>query len=117
MQRIIGGVCILFGFVQAYVSLSHVFITMPKLMKLYSDLAVDLPKNLSTSYIYAFSLLLVGIIGVIIGLGNFGFIFKDKSAQLFKYGIVFLVFSFVLSGFLSAIMVSSIVTPLYSFAK
>ncbi len=117
MKKIVGLINLFFGIVEILIGIPYILFTIPKLLKMYDDLKVDLPYNPASAYLYAAFLILLGLVNVLVGLGNFSVIFKNKSDLFYKIGILFVIFSLIISGMAVSRMVYTTISPIYNLTN
>jgi len=116
MKKVVGLINLLFGIVEILVGIPYILFTIPKLLKMYENLNVDLPYNPSTAYLYPAFLILLGLINVLVGLGNFNILFKNKSELIYKVGMFLVILSFIITGLVISNMVNSMINPIYNLS-
>lgn len=105
MSKLVGLINFFFGIIVLRISVPYVLFTIPKLVDMYADAEVpywlkggELPYSSNTIYLFPTLLILLGLINVVVGLGNFNLIFKSKSDLIFKLGVFFALVSFIVVG-------------------
>ena len=81
---------------------------------MYENFNVNLPYNPMSAYLYTVFLILLGLVNVLIGLGNFNVIFKNKSDLVYKIGMFLGILSFVTTGLVVSNMIKSMTNPIYN---
>lgn len=97
---------------QVGMSLVQILFIIPKLNSVYAEF--NAPINTNTTYLFPFLLVIMGIVNLFLGLK----LLKAKpSEKILMSGIVFIIISFVLGGFLMALSSISTLGPIYNLAK
>ena len=112
--KIIGAFNGLLGLAQIVYFLVGVFVTIPKVMQIFSDVGIAEPKLLSAYLGYSL-MFLVGLFNLYVAkkllskLGN-GDIYL-------KFGVILLVLSLVFSGLIVQVVTLTLIGPLYDFSS
>jgi hypothetical protein len=117
MKKVIGFVNLFFGMVEILIGVPYILYTIPKLLKMYEDLGVNLPYTPSTAYLFPAFLILLGLVNVMAGFGNFHILFKNKSELIYKVGMFLVILSFILTGLFLSNMINSMINPIYSLSN
>lgn len=113
--KVVGAVNFIFGSLQVIYPLLMAFMTVPKLMQLYSEFSVGKPSLAPTYLALGFNLLL-GVMNIFFAFKLFS---KQKAVQekYFKFGLGMAVASFLLLGVSSFLTVLSAVIPVYQMTS
>lgn len=114
MKKVVGLINLFFGIIEILVGVPYIFFTMPKLIIMYENLNTDY--NPTTAYLYPVFLILLGLVNVLTGLGNFDVIFKNKSDLIYKIGMFLVLLSFIVTGLVVSIMINSMISPIYELS-
>jgi hypothetical protein len=107
---VVGILNVIFGFVEAFFTLSVMVFTIPKLSYMYTELGVEIP-NLFSTYLILFTILLIGIGNLFVGMKLFSK--SERKDVFFKYGLVLVIISLILSGAYISITLISVMQPIY----
>jgi hypothetical protein len=116
VKIVVGLINFFFGIIEILGGVTYILFTIPKLLKVYENLNVE-PYNPGTAYLYPALLVLLGLVNVLIGLGNFSVIFKNKSDLVYKIGIFLVTLSFIVTKPIVSNMVNSVVNPIYRLSN
>lgn len=108
--KVVGIISFFYGFVLLLILTVYAFNIMPRLFSLYSEVNTNYKPNLIGAYSVIFILLLMAMISLFLGVKGF----RNKEEKYFKFGIIFLVAPFFLTGILVAILSMSVIAPLYN---
>jgi hypothetical protein len=107
---LVGILNVVFGFIETFFTLSVMVFTIPKLSYMYTELGVEIP-NLFSTYLILFTILLIGIGNLFVGMKLFSK--SERKDVFFKYGLVLVIISLILSGAYISITLISVMQPIY----
>lgn len=113
--KIVGIIDLLLGIPQLLISIVFPLSVFPKLGQVYSDINVNSQLNLTSGYVAVTLILIMAILNLFIGVK--GFTESKEKEKYFKYGIISAVATLFLTGILTSIMISSIISPLYNLTS
>jgi putative Mn2+ efflux pump MntP len=112
-NKVVGILDILLGITEILIPLSLFIFVIPKLVNLYSEIGNNYSQYLTRSYIGGSLLLIIGLLSIIIGYKSF----SNKSDKYFNLAVFLLCISFIALGVGCAIMISSVILPIYSLTN
>lgn len=110
--KIVGILNFLLGIPLLLTSLIFAIFTIPRLSQLYKDMNVNISGNITRSYILVLIVLTFAITNLFLGIK--GFSNTKKKDIYYKYGFIAVVITFLLSGFIVAIMTLSAIYTIYN---
>lgn len=106
--KLVGGLNIFSGIVEIIQPLVMLLVVVPSVMPVYD--AFEAQPNLIITYLVLGIVILVGIANVFCGIK----LFSKSKERYFNAAIVFLLISWALLGFASAVSVYSTMAPIYN---
>ncbi|OGM14218.1 hypothetical protein A3D84_03920 [Candidatus Woesebacteria bacterium RIFCSPHIGHO2_02_FULL_42_20] len=102
---------LIFGLSQMFMSLSYLFVIVPKMKSLYEQFAARV--DLTESYLILFAVLIVGILNIITTIKLFT---KDgiKLERYFRFGLILIFTSLLGFTIYYQVALASVVNPIYS---
>lgn len=114
MNKIVGIICCLFGFVQTTLGLAFIFIILPTLNPVYVQFEAVSTQNF---YIAPILLVILGIINIYFFLANFGYVLKQNPQFVQKWNLTVLIISFIGTSVLIGITTYSALAPIYNISE